>query len=335
LVIGLALLAVIGWRQGGPVLLAALAASAAPAAGASAYRLVSLALYARGWQALLPPRTAPEFSALWRLRWIGEAVNGLLPVAQVGGDLARARLVAALGVDAADAAASMLADLAVGTLTQVPFAAAGVAALAAMDSAGGAQPAGWAAVHRLAAPIIVGIATVAAAGSALFVLMRLGLEGPLRRLPLWSRLARRWGTLAGGVAKLDQAMAALTRRPRDLLVASLWHLAGWFSHVGETWLVLWMLGAPVSWPAALAIESLSSTVRGAAFFVPGGIGVQEGAIIFVCHLLGVPTEPSLALSLAKRLRELVLGAPGLALWAIAERHLLKRSAARLWSCRDA
>ena len=42
---------------------------------------------------LVPRQDRPPFAAFVRLRWIGEAINTTLPVAQIGGDLVRARLL--------------------------------------------------------------------------------------------------------------------------------------------------------------------------------------------------------------------------------------------------
>jgi uncharacterized protein (TIRG00374 family) len=126
------------------------------------------------------------------------------------------------------------------------------------------------------------------------------------------------------VARLEAAAQALRRRPRALIVATLWHLLGWLSQVAETWFVLWLVGARVSVLAALAIESLATTARGAAFFVPSGLGVQEGAVLALARALGVAPEPALALAVVKRLRELAVGAPGLIAWAVAEWRLPAR-----------
>jgi len=59
-------------------------------------------------------------------------------------------------------------------------------------------------------------------------------------------------------------------------------------------------------------------VRAAAFLIPGAIGVQEGGFIVLGSLVGLGPEVSLALSLTKRVRELLLGIPGLIIWQAAE-----------------
>ena len=68
-------------------------------------------------------------------------------------------------------------------------------------------------------------------------------------------------------------------------------------------------------------------VRGAAFAVPGALGAQEGGLIVLCAIFGVPPEAALALSLVKRIPDLVLGVPGLLAWQAIEGLALFRSAA--------
>ena len=318
LAIGLGLLAALGWTVRGPALAQALAVGWLPAAAASIYRPFTLLLYTWSWRLLLPPGRPRRLGALLRLRWIGESINSLLPVAQVGGDLTRARLVAARGVGGGAAGAAMVADIAIGAFTQALFGLAGLAALAVLRAAG-----------RLGPSVAVGSLAALAGGGALYVVLHLGPGRLLARLPFGDRLRARAKSLAGGVTGLDAAMRRLARRPRALASSAAWHLAGWFSHVGETWMVLALCEAPVSWGAALAIESLSSTARAAAFFIPGGLGVQEGAVLYFCRRLGLPLEAAVVLGGVKRLRELVVGLPGLVAWAFAERQTLGRTAARV------
>ncbi len=283
---------------------------------AAAWRGVSLALYTASWRLLIPPPGRPGFRALLRLRWIGEAVNTLVPTAQVGGDLARAQLLAARATPRPAAGAAMVGDLALGTITEVLFAGAGAAAWLVL--AGG---------RRFGAPIAAGVVLVALAGVVLLLVLRGGLSALVTRLP--RALRQRLESVAGGVDAVDQAMRALASRRRLLARAAAWHLVGWFSHVVETWSALALLGFGTSWAAALAIESLSAVARAGAFFVPGGMGVQEVALVALAHGLGVPLPGALALAAVKRGREVAVGLPGLGAWAAAERTPLRRLVARL------
>ena len=67
---------------------------------------------------------------------------------------------------------------------------------------------------------------------------------------------------------------------------------------------------------AALLESLGRALRTAAFAIPGAVGVQEGGFIVFGALLGLPAGAALSLSLAKRVRELLLGLPGLLAWQI-------------------
>jgi uncharacterized membrane protein YbhN (UPF0104 family) len=48
--------------------------------------------------------------------------------------------------------------------------------------------------------------------------------------------------------------------------------------------------------------------------VPASIGVQEGGFVVACGLFGLPPDVSIAVSLIRRLRDVVLGVPALAAW---------------------
>jgi hypothetical protein len=93
--------------------------------------------------------------------------------------------------------------------------------------------------------------------------------------------------------------------------------------VGETWILLTLIGSPVALPAALVIESMATAARGGAFFVPGGLGVQEMTVVSMSQLVGVGLEAALALGIAKRAREIIVGVPGLVAWALDTRAARK------------
>ena len=116
---------------------------------------------------------------------------------------------------------------------------------------------------------------------------------------------------------------------RRVVAASfLLSLVGWVVGTFEVWLALRLIGHPVDWASALMLESLGQAIRGAAFAIPGALGVQEGGYLLLAPLVGLPPEAALALSLIKRARELLLGLPGLVYLHFSERGW-RRSAARL------
>jgi uncharacterized membrane protein YbhN (UPF0104 family) len=85
------------------------------------------------------------------------------------------------------------------------------------------------------------------------------------------------------------------------------------------------MGHAGSLAQAIAIESIGQGIRAAAFAIPGGLGVQDGGLIAVCAVFGVPAEVALAVALLKRIAEIVLGVPSLLAWqALEGRRLLRK-----------
>jgi uncharacterized membrane protein YbhN (UPF0104 family) len=131
---------------------------------------------------------------------------------------------------------------------------------------------------------------------------------------LLERLARRWPVMAAW--SMEGLHADLMRRQADhaaILRALALQSLGWALGSVEIWLALWALGHAVSARDSFVIESLAMAARSAGFAVPGAVGVQEGGFVLVCGLFGVPADAALALSVLRRLREVLVGVPGLVL----------------------
>jgi len=129
-----------------------------------------------------------------------------------------------------------------------------------------------------------------------------------------ARLLARFGVIVDLGARLQQ----IWRNHRGLSESFVVHLAAVFFGAAEVWIALAFMGHPVSLIEAVAIESLGQGGRAAAFMLPGGLGVQDGALIAVCAIFGVPAEIALAMALIKRVPDLVLGAPALLGWQALE-----------------
>jgi len=262
--------------------------------------LVQLLISAAAWSNLLPG-VAPPWPTLLRLRIVREAIDSLLPVAQVGGEVVGAGLLAGRGVSPAIARASVIVDVTVELLTQILFLLAGLLGLAAWgDQAAWGNWAGAALAASVAAILLV--------LAQRFGALRL-MEGLIRRI------AARVPHFSGAsLAGLEAAARDMYCRPLALARAAAWHLLAWMAGTGETWLVLHALGQPVGLAQAFVIESLGMAARSAGFAVPGALGVQEGGFMLAAAAFGIPQGPALALSLVKRLREVLIGLLGLILW---------------------
>ena len=259
---------------------------------------------ALGWRALFPALRPPVSLVLFA-RWIGESVNGLLPVLQVGGNVAKARALVRRGVPGAVAGATVVVDVTLVVATQVVFTLVGIALLLAHLG-----------FTRLTLVAGVG-ATVTAALLAVTLVVQ-------RRAP-FTMLARLSGLIAGadrqaftaGAAAIDAGVIDLYRDRRAIFASATWHLVAWFVGAGEVWLAMALLGHPVPLHTAVLLESLGQAVRTGFFFVPGALGVQEGGFMLLGGALGLAPETALALSLTRRVRDVALGLPGLAAWQLA------------------
>jgi len=69
---------------------------------------------------------------------------------------------------------------------------------------------------------------------------------------------------------------------------------------------------------ALVLLSLGHAIRSAAFLIPSGLGAQEAGFMVLGAMYGLPPGVGLAVSLAIRLREVVLGVPALVVWPFLE-----------------
>jgi uncharacterized membrane protein YbhN (UPF0104 family) len=103
-------------------------------------------------------------------------------------------------------------------------------------------------------------------------------------------------------------------------------LVGWLIGTLEVYVVLMLLRVPASWSDCLLLESLGQAIRAAGFAIPGSLGVQEGGYVLLAPLVGLRPETALALSLAKRAREVLLGLPGLLYLHRSERSWRRRLA---------
>lgn len=267
-----------------------------------ALRLPEILFAALGWAPLIADPGRPGWAALLRMRWIRDAVNALLPVAQVGGDVVRARLLVRRGVGAVPATASVAVDLATELTAQFVFAAIGLAVLLRLPHQG--EVTGW---------LVAATALCGAMAFAFLAAQRWGLFRLVERL-----LPKRAGTPARPerprMAGLHEAVLHLHRTPRRLWSSAAAHLVSWLLGTLETWAALHVLGVEAGLAEALVIESLGQLARSLGFMIPAGLGVQEGGFVLACGLFGILPEQALALALMRRIRDIAFGLPGLVAW---------------------
>jgi putative membrane protein len=282
----------------------------------TAFHLVPLAVDTIGIHNIVPPGYRVGFLRLVGILWVGESINQLLPVGQIGGEFIKTRLLILCKLPPVQAGATIVVNLTLGVFTQGLFAIVGIVILVLNYDEGGDATTYAAA----GAGVILG-------GVALFYLaQRIGLFRLISRFVNLVASGKDWLSVVGGAHAIDNSVAEIWRNRRAVLRSIWWQFLAWVLGTGEVLLAMHFMGREIGILEATMMESLGQAVRSAAFLVPASLGVQEGGYVLLATAIGLSPETGLVLSLVKRVRELALGVPGLLAWQFVEgrRWLLLR-----------
>jgi len=272
--------------------------------------LLSQIPFTLSWQRLFPAHAAPPFVRLYLASWLGTAVNTILPLASLSGEAARARVLMTAGSSATDTGASLLLSKTVEALSLVV--AGGIASILALTGYG----------VTVVTLVCVAGWMLLALGVLLFII--------LQRRGLLGILAGRWqeylpgnvSTITQGLVRMDETIRLAHYRSRRLLESLVYMLLYRAIMITEFyWLFVWADNL-LDWQDALIIDSLGAALKGLAFVVPAGIGVQEASYMGLGAMAGAATAVMLALSLIRRARDILAGLPVLLFWQLREGHLL-------------
>jgi putative membrane protein len=253
-------------------------------------------------------RDRVSFWALARARTAGEAVNGTTPTGSVGGEAVKAWLLRDR-VPFRESLPSVIVAKTTITIAQALFLLIGVVVAWATL---GEHPS-W-----LLKPMamLLGLEVLAVGG---FVYAQTAgvLAGS-------GRMLERIGVMPAAhrglpLQRIDRALSLFYRRqPLRLGLSIGFHLLGWVMSAAETWLILRLLGMPVSPATAVIIEACGTAVRFMTFFIPAHLGALEGGNVAVFMALGLDPAAGMSAILIRRVREaawiglgfLLLRAPG-------------------------
>ena len=325
-VLGLVLITVFtGWLGAGAVLKALLSIGPGGFVALVAVQLATDLVLACAWSVACP---GIGFVRLLAARLVREGATTCLPFSQLGGILIAIRATCfpatrrrgAVGWP--EASAANVVDVTVEVIGQILFVLLGLLFL--LDRSPDSS---------LAGPVTLGMALMAAAMAA-FVWMQRSASGLFRRgvEGLGRHVAGQWagqragqwqGALQSGIDTLQDRLDRFYARPGRLAAACLIHLAAWTAGAGWVWLGYRLLGAPIGYGEAMAIEGVASGVLSVSFLVPAALGVQEAAYVALGSLFGLDPHLSFGLSLLRRGRDLALGVPSLLAWQVAEIRRLR------------
>ena len=128
------------------------------------------------------------------------------------------------------------------------------------------------------------------------------------------RGGRRGAALAAKVAPAEDVLVRfMSTRKARLLEVLVIQVVGHALLAAEIAIVFRELHLPSSFSDPLIFEGATKFIATAFFFVPGQVGAQEGVYTLIAGALGAPAAAGLTLALARRLRNVLVGAVGLLL----------------------
>lgn len=101
--------------------------------------------------------------------------------------------------------------------------------------------------------------------------------------------------------------------PSKFFLSLFFNFFAWFGGVIEIVLFMAISGVPVSFAAALTIETFSLFINNVIFFVPARLGVGEGGRVLLFMTLGYPPSIGMTYGIIRRIRESVWIAFGVAI----------------------
>jgi putative membrane protein len=251
-----------------------------------------------GWRMTLVGKANEiGFLQLFLARMAGEAINYITPSAYLGGEPVKAYLLQKHGIPLVDGLASVVTAKTVMVISQILFVLLGIGlAFSGQHNDDGLF---------YAAALVVTLVSLAAA-FLVFVQHRGMFTGILwlserLRLPT-GFLKRREDKLKD----LDATILAFYGQHRSyFLFALLFFFLGWLSGSLEIYLLMHFLDFSISLRTAISLEAMATVIRAAVFFIPSGLGAQEGGNILLFSSFGFSPVTAMTFSVIRRMREAI------------------------------
>jgi Lysylphosphatidylglycerol synthase TM region len=252
---------------------------------------LGMAVDTLGWRYVFAGEP-PPYARMLAARITGHSLNVVTALGSVGGEAVKVWLLRPV-VPYDESVPSVVLDKTAITIAQTLFLLLGLV-IAEVTGAGD---------RRIIEPVMLGLVAVEVLAVGGFFLTQIaGLVGRAGRLLARAGLIRH----PSDAERLDARLRRFYRHqwPRFLLAVA-FHLGGFLTDVVGTVVILRVLRIPVGLATAAVIEALGSGVQFATFFIPGSLGVLEGANAATFGILGLGASAGLAFSLVRRAREAV------------------------------
>lgn len=267
-----------------------------------------------GWQLTFNsiPLSGLWNARLYAVRQAGEAFNYILPAASVGGEPLKAALLKThYRVAYREAAATQLLSRTINTIALLIFVAIGFVFL--VNSSDFPHSMKWLAAIGLGGVTI---------GTLFFVLMQwFKLSSVISRRLSRTRFGRWLENVVHIVEEFDEHMVSFYRSNHARFAAALaLGFINWVLGALEVYMVLGFIGFPIDFADAWIIEALAQLMRAAAFLIPAAVGVQEGTFLVACRAITGIEATGVAMSVVRRVRELLWVFIGLLLYWTYSTH---------------
>lgn len=264
-------------------------------------------LFVYGWKFSFSEKSS-RFPNLFQIHLLGEAFNYIMPGGQMGGEPMKA-LALRSDIGGVQALGSVIAAKTIKTISMAFFVMTGMLLTINNEHFS----------FEFKRAVMAAISCFFLFCLFLLFAQHRGLFGPLMRfvekrlflIPLkYKEKIIHFDALDLGLKEFYSS------RKFQFFLALLFFTVGWMAGFLEIYLILLFLGVEkATLSTALIIEVLSLIINTALFFIPGGIGTQEGGKVFIFKLLAIDPAAGLALGLVRRLRELTWVAIGLLIFA--------------------
>ncbi|MBX7149580.1 flippase-like domain-containing protein [bacterium] len=272
---------------------------------------------AYGWHEVLAGfKHQIKFIALLRIKLAGEALNTVTPVSFMGGDPLRIYLLNK-DIPGTAATASVVLDRTIQTVAVVIFILLGlISSFLFLD-----LPPQWKIVFPLVAFAIT---------SLLWFFLHRQQQGVFAFL---SRALHKLGFkkhmadhIQEKITELDQRITQFYRNDRKhFYTSTLHHVLARLCGVVEIYVIAQMLHITLSFNEAFILATANVLVNFVFVFIPGSLGVMEGAFGALFLLMGHAPVQGLAIQLVRRFRTLVWIGIGLIVWKVQALSSSQRS----------
>ena len=234
---------------------------------------------------------------VWKLRMVGESFNAVIPAGGMGGEPVKASLMKSYyGINYREGAASLILAKTINMIALVLFLIGGFALMIE----GRTLPK----VYEYVAG--AGLLAFTLGVFMFFVIQRLSVTSLTGTWISRWRIGRRVEDILHHIHDMDERLVHFYTLAKGRFAGALFlALVNWMLGVVEIYYALVFLDRPITWAEAWIIEAVAQMVRTGAFFIPAAIGVQEGAFLLVCGAITGSPPIGVAVSVIRRIREVI------------------------------